>query len=324
MVPCFRPDRARAARAQAGDYLGRHLFNTTKWFANVPAVVVAAPLDGPAANRSAYVMAVSAPVYNETNAGVTLTLLANPITPGSPAAAAAVRKGGLADSYLGNATAGVNAVGDWPALGATAPLALSNITVFLEVRAPASRWGGRSLLPVPGGERMQQSAQHLLRLWQAVCMSPSWRLPCPHTACKWLRVCGRHDLCKHPTGKECLVHPPANRGSQPCERPGRSRSAPFTTSLLLCFCCGTETAALPRIARDNCSARRRRMHCSNHLAELDRQGTDTAVGADRVRRAAPARRRHMRRARRARPDRRHGWRRGAGGRRRGPRCGREP
>jgi hypothetical protein len=141
----FFPDSAQVARTQAGDYLGRHLFNTTKWFANVPAVVVAAPLDAPTANRSAYVMAVSAPVYNETNAGVTLTLLANPITPGSPAAAAAVRKGGLADAYLGNATAGVNAVGDWPALGATAPLALSNITVFLEVSAPASAGaaGGR-------------------------------------------------------------------------------------------------------------------------------------------------------------------------------------
>lgn len=120
---------------QVGDYPAAHLFNTTTWFSGVPAVVVAAPQDATQANRSAWVMMLSTPVYT-ASAMPTLTLLANAVTPESPDEAAYVREGSLADTYLNNSTAGVSAVGAWPAFGA-APLFLSNITVFIEARRHA-------------------------------------------------------------------------------------------------------------------------------------------------------------------------------------------
>ena len=118
--------------AQVGDYPAAHLFNTSKWFANVPAVVVAAPADDTAAaNRSAWVMRLSTPVFS-ASAVPTLTFLASPVTPGAAdAAAAPLRRGGLAETYLNNGTAGVSAVGAWPDLAT--PLFLSNITIFMEV-----------------------------------------------------------------------------------------------------------------------------------------------------------------------------------------------
>ncbi|KAK9840634.1 hypothetical protein WJX81_005868 [Elliptochloris bilobata] len=114
-------------RLLVGDYPAQHLFNTSTWFAGVPAVVVAAPQDATQANRSAWVMALSTPLYN-ASAVPSLTLLAKPITLD---AAGSLRKGGLAETYLNNGTAGASAVGAWPDL--TTPLFLSNITVFMEV-----------------------------------------------------------------------------------------------------------------------------------------------------------------------------------------------
>ena len=138
--------------AQVGDYPATRLFNTSKWFANVPAVVVAALPDEPkvAPGPSAWVMRLSTPVFNGS-AVPSLTFLANPVTSAAAVdvAAAPLRKGGLAETYLNNGTAGVSAVGAWPDL--TTPLFLSNITVFMEVRAQGFLW------PSPWHDRRERA-----------------------------------------------------------------------------------------------------------------------------------------------------------------------